>query len=141
MSPATTDFSVIARNCRPTGRPVLAKELKIPSEDAMREGRLGKTPDGAKLDRISRRLDVDAIEALRNRCGQEAALKLARLGLRHARLARSRKRFEFWMAVLSQIEATGLDDGAGKISQQAWRLTTPNGNSTLCGERDLEETK
>ena len=102
---------------------------------------MGRLPDGAKLDRISRRLDVDAIEALRNRCGQEAALKLARLGLRHARLARSRKRFEFWMAVLSQIEATGLDDGAGKISQQAWRLTTPNGNSTLCGERDLEETK
>src|SRR5271166_4881494 len=109
----------------------------------MREGSRGKGLAGAKLDRISHRIDVDAaIEALRRHCGQEAALKLARLGLRHARRARSRKRFEFWTAVAMQIEAIRCDGETEKILHQAGRPTKPDGaNSALWGERDLEKTQ
>jgi hypothetical protein len=84
----------------------LAEALKDFVGDDMREGSGEKGLAGAKLDRISRRMDVDdAIEALRRQCGQDAALKLARAGMQHARRARSRKRFEFWTAVAAQIGA------------------------------------
>jgi hypothetical protein len=98
---------------------------------------------GVKSDRIGPRPDVeDAIESLVRQRGQEAALKLARAGLRQARRARSRKRFEFWTAVAIQIEAIRVDGEAEKTLHQAGRLTKPNGaNSALWGERDLETTQ
>jgi hypothetical protein len=98
---------------------------------------------GVKPDRIGPRPDVeDAIESLLRQRGQEAALKLARAGLRQARRARSGKRFEFWTAVAMQIEAIRVDGEAEIILQRAGRLTKPDGaNSALWGARDLEKTQ
>ena len=44
------------------------------------------------------------LELLRGRNGEAKALKIARLELRKARRARSRKRFDFWNAVSAQLE-------------------------------------
>jgi hypothetical protein len=47
---------------------------------------------------------TDAVEVLRARHGPDGARKVIREGLRRAKCARSRKRFEFWTAVCASID-------------------------------------
>ena len=57
------------------------------------------------IDSMWRHASVPAVlELLRGRNGEAKALKIARLELRKARRARSRKRFDFWNAVSAQLE-------------------------------------
>ena len=57
------------------------------------------------VDLMSRRMSVSAVIAfLRDRHGEAAACKMARLEQLKARRARSRKRFDFWTAVATQMQ-------------------------------------
>ncbi len=57
------------------------------------------------IDSMWRRASVPAVlELLRDRNSEAKALKIARLELHKARRARSRKRFDFWSAVSTQLE-------------------------------------
>ena len=59
---------------------------------------------------MSRRMSVSAVIALlRDRHGEATACKMARLEQLKARRARSRKRFDFWTAVATQMEQGRLD--------------------------------
>lgn len=68
--------------------------------------------EGALIDveSMSRRMSVSAVIAfLRDRHGEAAACKMVRLELAKARRARSRKRFDFWTAVATQMQQVRLD--------------------------------
>jgi hypothetical protein len=57
------------------------------------------------IDSVWRRASVPAALAmLRDQNGEAKALRIARLELRKARQARSRKRFDFWSAVSTELE-------------------------------------
>ncbi len=59
---------------------------------------------------MSRGMSVSAVIAsLRDRHGEATACKMARLEQLKARRARSRKRFDFWTAVATQMEQGRLD--------------------------------
>ena len=59
---------------------------------------------------MSRRMSVSAvISLLRDRHGEATACKMARLEQLKARRARSRKRFDFWTAVATQMQQGRLD--------------------------------
>ncbi len=59
---------------------------------------------------MSLRMTVSAVIAsLRDRHGEAAACKMARLEQLRARRARSRKRFDFWTAVATQMQLGRLD--------------------------------
>ena len=65
-----------------------------------------------------------AIEFLRAQHGEANARKIALKELRNARRARSRRRFDFWSEVATQIERGCAED-------QSWSIRTSN---------DAEET-
>ena len=65
-----------------------------------------------------------AIEFLRAQHGEANARKIAQKELRNARRARSRRRFDFWSEVATQIEHGCAED-------QSWSIRTSN---------DAEET-
>jgi hypothetical protein len=58
----------------------------------------------AKQSSISLRMSVPAaVELLRERHGELEARKMAELEKRKARMARSRKRFEFWAEIATRM--------------------------------------
>ena len=62
------------------------------------------------VESMSRRMSVSAaIALLRARHGEATACKMARLEQLKARRARSRKRFDFWAAVATQMEQGRLN--------------------------------
>ncbi len=60
-----------------------------------------------------------AIEFLRAQHGEANARKIALKELRKARRARSRRRFDFWSEVVTQIEH-------GCVEDQSWSIRTSN---------------
>ena len=69
---------------------------------------------------MSRRMSVSAmIEFLRDRHGEAAACRMARLEQLKARRARSRKRFDFWTAVATQMQQARLDSEPTQNSKRA----------------------
>jgi hypothetical protein len=64
---------------------------------------------------------VAAVEFLRSKHGDAEAHKLALLEQKRARRARSRKRFDFWVAVAAQLNEDSSDavDDSG-ASRQRW---------------------
>src|SRR5208337_5652471 len=63
-----------------------------------------------------------ATELLFRQNGEAEALKIARLELRKARRARSRKRFDFWTAVAQEMQVAR--GGSGEIKGGADEQTT-----------------
>ena len=59
------------------------------------------------------------IEFLRDRHGEAAACRMARLEQLKARRARSRKRFDFWTAVATQMQQVRLDSEPTQNSKRA----------------------
>src|SRR5271157_2547212 len=87
---------------------------------------LGCAPTGSRegtlidVESMSRRMSVSAVIAfLRDRHGEAAACKMARLEQAKARRARSRKRFDFWTAVATQMEQVRLDSEPTQNSNRA----------------------
>ena len=61
------------------------------------------------MELMSRRMRVSAVIALlRDRHGEATACKMARLERLKARRARSRKRFDFWTAVATEMQHGGI---------------------------------
>ncbi len=87
---------------------------------------LGYAPTGSRegalidVESMPRRMSVSAVIAfLRDRHGEAAACKMARLELAKARRARSRKRFDFWTAVATQMQQVRLDSEPTQNSNRA----------------------
>ena len=69
---------------------------------------------------MSRRMRVSAVIALlRDRHGEATACKMARLERLKARRARSRKRFDFWTAVATEMQHGRL--GCEPAQNSNWR--------------------
>src|SRR5208282_817055 len=72
------------------------------------------------VDSMSRRMSVSAVIAfLRDRHGEAATCKIARLEQAKARRVRSRKRFDFWTAVATQMEQVRLEAEPTQNSNRA----------------------
>ena len=87
---------------------------------------LGCAPTGSRegalidVESMPRRMSVSAVIAfLRDRHGEAAACKMARLELAKARRARSRKRFDFWTVVATQMQQVRLDSEPTQNSNRA----------------------
>ena len=94
---------------------------------------------------MSRRMSGSAVIALlRDRHGEATACKMARLERLKARRARSRKRFDFWTAVATEMQqgrlaASGAEPELGVPSSAiyAYRVTRPVADDCIEGARLL----
>ena len=87
---------------------------------------LGCAPTGSRegalidVESMPRRMSGSAVIAsLRDRHGEAAACKMVRLELAKARRARSRKRFDFWTVVATQMQQVRLDSEPTQDSNRA----------------------
>ena len=98
------------------GRDYLLKLLKIRRERTLID-----------VESMSRRMSVSAvISLLRDRHGEATACKMARLEQLKARRARSRKRFDFWTAV-----ATQMQQGRGNALRRHGRAFSADGSHVV----------
>jgi hypothetical protein len=86
------------------------------------EGRLEQTQSAFHTGSV-----VAAVEFLCTKHGQAGAHKLALLEQKRARRARSRKRFNFWAAVVAQLDGASEaadDSGARRRHQRSERIAS-----------------